>query len=724
MAFFLPRRPLPLALTFLFPALAGADQGPTLLQGISVIGDRSTAPGSAHQVEEETLEQDEYDNINRILNDVPGVYIRGEDGYGHRPNIGLRGTTTERSQKITLMMDGVPIAPAVYSAPSAYFFPQVSRMVGVEVVKGPGAVAHGPATVGGSVNLITRPIPGDSSSGLDLATGSDDYGKAHGYVGQSTEWGGFLIEGIQTRSDGFKDLDSSGDTGFKKNDLMVKGRLNSDPSAETYHQLDLTINIADETSDETYLGLTDEDFARDPYRRYAASQNARFTWDYQQTHLQHRFEPNVDLALVTEAYYQQFERDWNKLTAFNSDRTINEIMANPDAGLNAEFMAVLRGEKDSQTDQETLIIGNNGREFFSRGVQTRVEWQTGLGVTRHDLMAGLRLHQDQVERDHTEQGFLMRSGALQTDGDGVRTTLLQRERSDAVALFIKDEITYGRLRVTPGVRFESVDYESVNQSTGARLESSDQIWLPGLGVHYQLSDSLGVLAGVHRGFVPSGPGKDDSIEPETSISYEAGLRFGTVDTEAEVIGFFNDYSNLLGVCTFSSGCLEASGDAFNGGKVDIYGIEAMLRHEWRPARGWRVPVGLTYTFTQSEFKSDFDSNFSLWGNVRSGDEVPYMPNHKVSARIGLGIGPWDMFLRAAYVGEQQEQAGSGGALADSTVDAHTVLDISGQYRFLPGHQVYGRIDNLLDEEYMLSRRPLGARPGIDRTMVVGYKLQF
>ena len=106
-----------------------------------------------------------------------------------------------------------------------------------------------------------------------------------------------------------------------------------------------------------------------------------------------------------------------------------------------------------------------------------------------------------------------------------------------------------------------------------------------------------------------------------------------------MIGFFNDYSNLLGVCTFSSGCLDATGDAFNGGEVDIYGIEALLRHEWRSDSGWRVPMGLTYTYTRSEFKSDFDSSFSLWGNVRKGDEVPYMPNQKVSARIGLGNGP-------------------------------------------------------------------------------------
>ncbi|WP_404364943.1 TonB-dependent receptor family protein [Marinobacter sp.] len=713
----------------LSPAAAHADEPlPVMLEGISVIGtqggDQATAPGSAFRVTEETLEQDEYDNINRVLNDVPGVYIRGEDGYGLRPNIGLRGTTTERSQKITLMMDGVLMAPAPYSAPAAYFFPQVSRMTGVEVVKGPAAIAHGPATVGGAVNLISRSIPGGEEGGLDLAGGTDDYRKVHGYYGRSGDRAGFLVEAIHTRTDGFKKLDDGGDTGYDKTDVMLKGRLNSDPAATRYHQLDLTLNYATETSNETYLGLTDDDFSETPFRRYAASQNALFEWDYYQAHLQHRFEPSSDLALVTEGYYQIFERDWNKLNRFNTSRTLGEILANPDSGLNADFMAVLRGEKDTQTAQEVLMIGNNGREYFSRGVQTRLEWNAALGTTDHRVITGLRFHQDEVERDHTEQGFLMRSGELRPEGSGVKTTLLQREGADALAFFIKDEIRHGKLRLIPGVRLEYVEYESENRKTGERSENDNSIWLPGLGVHYQLTESFGLLAGAHRGFVPTGPGMDDDIEPEESVSYEAGMRYITRATQVELIGFFNDYSNLKGVCTFSSGCIEATGEAFNAGEVDVYGLEAVLRHEWTLENGWRVPLGVTYTYTESEFQTSFESDFPLWGDVSEGDELPYMPRHKGSATLGLTGWQWGVNVRASYVGSQKEQAGDSGPLAGAEVDDHTVVDLNGHYEFLPEHLIYGRVENLLDNDYLLSRRPLGARPGIDRTLVLGYKFGF
>jgi Fe(3+) dicitrate transport protein len=67
----------------------------------------------------------DHSDANTILQNQPGVYAQQEDGWGLRMNVGIRGTGTLRSSRITLMEDGVLTAPAAYSAPEAYYTPVI-----------------------------------------------------------------------------------------------------------------------------------------------------------------------------------------------------------------------------------------------------------------------------------------------------------------------------------------------------------------------------------------------------------------------------------------------------------------------------------------------------------------------------------------------------------------------------------------------------------------------
>ena len=99
-----------------------------MLEEITIIGrsvELDSVSGSAYVIDEEDLDRFDYVDLRKVLNQAPGVYIREEDGYGLRPNIGIRGAAAERSQKITLMRDEVLITPAPYSAPAAYYVPKV-----------------------------------------------------------------------------------------------------------------------------------------------------------------------------------------------------------------------------------------------------------------------------------------------------------------------------------------------------------------------------------------------------------------------------------------------------------------------------------------------------------------------------------------------------------------------------------------------------------------------
>lgn len=155
--------------------------------------------GSAYYISPEEIRKLGYTDINRMLKAVPGVNMYEEDGFGLRPNISLRGTKAERSERISIMEDGVLAAPAPYSAPAAYYFPNAARMEAIEVLKGSSQVQYGPFTTGGAVNLVSTPIPNNFSGKANISYGSKNTFKSHAAIGSNWKHFGYMVEYLRLR---------------------------------------------------------------------------------------------------------------------------------------------------------------------------------------------------------------------------------------------------------------------------------------------------------------------------------------------------------------------------------------------------------------------------------------------------------------------------------------------------------------------------------------------
>ena len=143
-----------------------------------------------------------------MIRQVPGVTVQLEDGYGLRPNLSIRGTASERSARITLLEDGILIAPAPYSAPSAYYFPTAGRLSGIEVLKGPAAITEGPYTVGGAINLLSTPIPEQRAGLVNVQLGEDATWREHANHGDGNGKFGWLAENRTAERRGGKERKS------------------------------------------------------------------------------------------------------------------------------------------------------------------------------------------------------------------------------------------------------------------------------------------------------------------------------------------------------------------------------------------------------------------------------------------------------------------------------------------------------------------------------------
>ena len=692
--------------------------------------DRNRATGSAYAIEQKDLDRYEYDDPNRVLRRVPGVYIREEDGYGLRPNIGIRGANSERSSKVVLMEDGVLFGPAPYSAPAAYYFPALTRMSQVEVFKGPASIKYGPNTIGGAINFLSRPVPEKFQGGIDLAYGSFGYRKANAHVGVGNENFGVLVEGLHLGASGFKELDGGGKTGFVKNSANTKFRFNSDKDKEVYHQVDVKLGYSDELSNETYLGLTDQDFRQDPYRRYISSQLGKMKWDWYGGQLSYTMGVGESMEFKVTGYVHDFERNWRRANAFRGGPPLRDLLANPNQGQNAVFVSVLKGEQDSANSQQALLVASNRRLFLSQGIQGSGTFFFETGDLEHELEIGARLHYDRIRRFHTQEAFLVRNRRLVTEGTGDNPSTRNTGETLATSFYLSDEITWGKLKISPGMRVELIDNEFIDHLTGRRDKRYDAIFLPGIGAFYEILEGVGVLGGVHRGFSPVSPGQLRDVDPEFAINYEVGFRLWNETSRIEVIGFLNDYSNLLAESTFSTGSLDVDLDQqFEGGKVRVYGLEVAGYKEFRTEHGVNFSIEAAYTLSVSAFFTTFQSSNPQFGTVRRGDELPYLPTHQISATVGAFGGKknftWGVFLTGLFVDDVFEKAGrDNNALDSDQVDDYIIFDLSVNLKFYEAHTVYFKVDNLFDEEYIVSRRPFGARPGKPQMLTIGYKFEW
>ncbi len=712
---------------------------PTEIVVIGSKADVNELTGAGVYVSSEDIRRQGYDDINRVLRKAPGVYVREEDGFGLFPNISLRGVDSQRSSKITVMEDGIPTAPATYSAPAAYYTPTTGRMAGIELLKGSSQIRYGPHTTGGVVNYRSTPIPEGLHGRLAVSFGSDADFRQHAYVGSSwtTELGefGFVAEHYFRHTDGFKEIDGtatlggSDDTGFRKSEPMLK--VFWEPATERYQRLEAKIGFSEIDADETYLGLIDRDFDANRKRRYSASRFDNIDTKHFRSYLRHTIELTQRLSAITTGYYNRFERNWFKLRGDGEDLAVNT-------------------RNGCWTGQAAcdLDYRNNRREYYSAGLESVLDWSKSFGSSHHEIKLGVRYHQDRVLREQDNFTWVQRDlGSIDlaaSGSDGECTGGCRWQQSRGLALFAEDRIEWGDWTIQPGLRFERIGYRFTETPASTLLESQEDLgvltyWAPGIGLRYQLNPELSLFGGLHRGVSVPGPRSNvkSGIREETSLGAELGARWAPSSwLNGEVVLFYTDFDDLLVTDNIGSG--GGSGQDENVGDVISYGLELGVEFDAGRAFDWGFgnPWHLSVTLTSATLDGDTSSTDqeSIFSGGRDGNDVPYLPDYQVSLGTGLEFDRLGIFLDASWVDSTFSTASEAsdpispftGAVDYNfgETDSFLIVDLSARYDMTDQISVSLNVHNLFDEEYLVSRHPIGPRPGRPRSLHLGLSYDF
>ncbi len=717
-----------LSILFFAPAFADEDTE-EIIESVTIIGsaeDLRKLPGSGQIITNDDLLKAMDTDIQKILTAVPGVYMRTEEGYGLRPNISIRGTAIERSAKVAIMEDGVLVAPSPYTSSSAYYFPTTGRIHSVEVLKGPAAVSQGPQTIGGAINLISTPIPNSPSGKFVQELGENGMMRTHAYFGGSSGNFGALVEVHEHESDGFDSIANvGGDTGFDKSDFVFKARYESGVHSLTLKMVDL-----DETSNQSYVGLSQASFNANPRLRYGATAYDKMMNDGDQTSLTYvgDFENfNVQFTSWQNDYY----RDWFKVSDFNNKKAhgeqddINELISDANNG-SANAQAILDGKLPVQIEYK-----HNNRYYTNEGYQFTIN--TSLGI--HNLTLGYRDMEDSESRVQAhEYADQAADGSLSAlyGYIGLNNSNNRLRESSATSYYLQDTMDFGKLDVTLGYRSEDYDQrhrrwsdragpnltlvrtgEADNRDTFATNDHTTS----SIGATYDLSDNVTLVAGFHEGMTPM-----FGADPEEADNTELGIRYSEGTTDIEVFYFSSEYSNLAAECTLVSGaaCNADESAVFSGGAADVEGIE--FSGSWiLQGDGVSYPIALAYTSTDATFKNSSESDY--FGVVAAGDDLPYVPSSSMSLVAGFvtdnGLSG---NMRLIDVGSSCSIAACG---TYNKINAHTIIDLNIRKALNESMDVYAIIENVSDDADIISRAPSdGARSQKPRTIKVGFSYKF
>ena len=660
-------------------------------------------PATVTVITSKELEDNMATDVKDVVRFEPGVSVRanpsrfsaassslGRDGNSGFNVRGLEGN------RVLIQIDGIRVPDDFAFGPQTvgrgdYF--DLDILKSVEILRGPASALYGSDGVAGAVSFITKDPDDIIDEGETVAMRL-----RASYASADNAWSEGAMGAVQTPSGAWQGL-----LAYTRRDEHETGNQGKNESPNINRT---AANPQDVEANTAFAKIV---FAPDAGNRF------RLTYEY----FDRTVETEVFTARAAVPSSPTSVIDLDALDNTLRNRVSLDHRYEGDGFISNASWAIYYQTSETRqfSDEDRLSAADRIRDSNYDnavwGAAAQVEHNFRLGDVANSLIYGF-------EYSLTHQSGV-RDGTVPPVGETFPTLLFPVTDFTLAGFFVQDEISLldGRLKLYPALRFDlfKVEPEPNPLYAGTIAGQKDDHLTPKFGAIYWPADCLGVFANYAVGFKAPAPSQvnnsfssvtldlisipNPNLRPETSETYEAGVRLRNVEALGarvgiSVTGFLGQYEDFIDRTVVAGDPFPTPGGAtsvfqfINLGGVDISGVEARVEARW--------PSGFSMTAATSLVTGDQTVN---------GVTSPLVTVDPWQLVTGLRYDdPEGVFGGQAIVTHASKKDADRvpfASCAPSTVcyipDGFTILDITAYWNVTPQATLRAGLFNAFDEEY-------------------------
>lgn len=680
-------------------ATAEAGKDATTLDTVSVVGTGQTRQVQALGKADLQREAAGTSPL-KVMAKLPGVHFQSSDPWGNyewSSKLSIRGFS---QQQLGFTLDGVPLGDMSYGNHNGLHISRAitaENLSGAELSQGSGAIdTASSGNLGGTLRFFSSDPSSEFGVRLAQTVGSDATSRTYARL-DTGDHNGFsaYLSGVFHTTDKWKgegpqrNSQFNGKFVYAGEDFKITGFADVSRRRETDYA-DLSLESAKR------LGMDWDNYANDWQRAIDAANGlfrggvtsvddayyiARGVRDDDLAYLSAEWNLNPDLTLAATAYYHNNEGQGHWATPYSTSPTV------------------------------PLRMRTTEYDIERTGFMPSLTWQIG----NHRLQAGLWLEKNDhgVQRNFYDLKRTEPPNDIFFYRNPSERVFRQRFDTDTRMYYVLDHMEFadGRLAVDAGFKGLKVETDGKTLIGGASRASgklvSEDNFLPQLGARWQLTEHEEIFGsysenlsafrtgvnGPHSTSQAAFDAAVKTLEPETSKTFEAGLRTSRDRIEASVAVYRVNFENRLLAIARCAGIVGCASSFANVGDVDSRGAEVTLL--WKPVAGLSWYNSLA--FNDSQYESDYLDGTTL---VRTkGKQVVDAPKRLYATEIRWEQDGLSLQLGAKYTDKRYLTY-----LNDSKVDGFWVVDASASYEWkdiawADAFKLQLNLTNVFDKEY-------------------------